>query len=125
MDTNTTIIISILLVIVVLFSLFGYIMLKRQHGYWKCTEQGCERDIDGIYKNKNECMQACQPEDKLDAWACTSGYQCVKAADGYTTKELCESNCGPKYTTTYFPQTLLSPYLHYRRYPRHRRFRKK
>lgn len=47
-----------------------------------------------------------QPDDEqqLNAWACTNDYQCVKAEQGYTSKNLCELNCN-KPITTYYPYT--------------------
>ena len=93
---------------------------------WSCTENKCEQDMDGNFLSLGECQKSCEQERKNEerqlnrlnqenqAWACTNNYNCVKASQGYTSKELCEQNCSrpTDYTTyvgypTYYPQSLI------------------
>ena len=95
---------------------------------WKCTEKGCEENLEGKFNNKDDCEKQCDktentqmsleesiPNKKLEknnAWACTNNYQCVKAETGYTSKEMCEKNCKKPliFQNYYYPQSMIPRY---------------
>lgn len=119
------VIITVVVMLVLGIVVFAIWYNTRKGARWDCTDSGCEYDINGEYPSKQHCMDACkkklammhavptQENDKLDAWACTSDYQCVRSDQGYTNRNLCEQNCKTPVTTPtyyYYPQTLLRPY---------------
>lgn len=118
-STAVTIIRTVVVVLVILA--LAYLTWRVTHKKWKCTEGGCETDIDGDYASKSECMEACKQkqamramvaaheDDEPDAWACSvsgNNYQCIRSDEGeYTSQEACQKNCSaPSY---YYPQTML------------------
>jgi len=118
-STTVTIISTVAVVLLILVILAVIYLIWREHyKKWKCTEGGCEFDIDGDYTSKSECLNACKQKqemmstmenDELDAWACTvsgNNYQCIRSDEGeYTSQEACQKNCSePSY---YYPQTML------------------
>lgn len=118
---NTTIaVISLTLFFVVLYLVF------RKNTKWKCTESGCKYEFGGKHENKLDCEKSClKKENELEepkAWACSSSGFCTPADSGFTDRDLCEQNCGNKYSY-YYPQTLL--YYPGRFRPRYWRYRRR
>jgi hypothetical protein len=126
-----TILIFLLVIPVLILIKTGHIKFNFSNKKWKCTEQGCEQNMSGEYTSKEDCEKHCdetennktslaelnldnQQKEINNAWACTQNYNCIKAEQGYTSKELCEENCKkPQYQNYYYPQSMI-PYYYYR-----------
>lgn len=110
---NKLLIVISSLIIILFLALLIYRLTRKR---WMCTENGCEYDIDGDYNSKSECLSSCKKklEEKMyGAWTCSANdYKCVRSDSGYTSKELCEENCGNPYLyqpSYYYPQSLWYP----------------
>jgi hypothetical protein len=111
-STLTVILIVVFLLFITIISLYLHSVMKKKK--WTCREGGCELDIDGEYDTKKDCLKSCSSKPSnssvtlndnsaMNYWACTKDGQCVKATQGYSTKEGCEQNCW----YDYYPQSLI------------------
>ena len=114
------------LIVILLVTILVVMFVTKRMKKWKCREGNCELTLeDGQYATKSECLKSCVKEK--DAWACNSNYQCVKAEQGFTSKELCQQNCKrptPTLGYYYYPQSLYyypRPFYGRRRWWRRRR----
>ena len=140
-STLTVVLIVVLLTFFVVIGLYMHFVMNKKK--WTCREGGCELDIDGEYDTKKDCLNSCanrstvavneQDQTNMNYWACTKDNECVKASQGYSTREGCEQNClYSGYYSNYYPQSLIPAirpnYWDYRDlwrpYWRHRRHKK-
>ena len=134
---NTTEIVLITLLVIFIIAIISYLVFQKMNKKWSCTEGKCELDINGEYPSKSDCIASCKEKqsqmmqgsnNKLNAWACTSEYNCVPASQGYTSKELCEQNCSAPATPEYhyYPQSMYVPVRGYDYWwPRRRFYRRR